>query len=318
MTSYRIEDNTRVPRRNLLNNLYKADKMYTMINKGNDLQEKKLRGSGGYAYAKVTEDEQRRGNLGGPDLFLAGVGRLDEMRFSKYYCNKCEREYEGSPMVNYENPNEQLGEGVTLIEKGEYMCKTCNNVLAQYRKFDTPAVNSKTSTVEDKSVSKIQSSIASNDTVSPGGLSQQPTDVNLASSSIDNTDIHDASSITKTAGFIPIQSLLGMPAYDSDAILVGRIKEIGLRRLSPGHMQLSVRISKNMNSNASQSSFNQIDEVMWNDISKIGDVVILAPAETKMKATRNDLSSNKRKCASCGYQNEDEAVFCEECGTKLI
>jgi hypothetical protein len=114
-----------------------------MINKGNDLQEKKLRGSGGYVYAKVTEDDQRRGNLGGPDLFLAGVGRLDEKRFSKYYCNKCEREYEGSPMVNYENPNEQLGEGVTLIEKGEYMCKTCNNVLAQYRKFDTPAANSK-------------------------------------------------------------------------------------------------------------------------------------------------------------------------------
>ena len=295
-----------------------------MINKGNDLQEKKLRGSGGYVYAKVTEDEQRRGNLGGPDLFLAGVGRLDERRFSKYYCNKCEREYEGSPMVNYENPNEQLGEGVTLIEKGEYTCKTCTNVVAQYRKFDTPDANSKTSTVEDKSMPKIQSSIPSDDTVSSNGLSQQPTNVNLASSSIDNTDIHDASSITKTTtfatqqGFIPIQSLIGMPAYDSDATLVGRIKEIGLRRLSPGHMQITIRVSKNMNDNVSQISFNQIDEVMWNDISKIGDVIILAPAATKMKATSSNLSSNKRKCASCGYQNEDEAVFCEECGTKLI
>ena len=298
--------------------------MYNMINKGNDLQEKKLRGSGGYVYAKVTEDEQRRGNLGGPDLFLAGVGRLDEMRFSKYYCNKCEREYEGSPTVNYENPNEQLGEGVTLIEKGEYMCKTCNNVLAQYRKFDTPAANSKTSAVEDKSVSETPASIPSNDTISPGRLSQQPTDVNLASSSIDNIDIHDASPITKTAiseaqpGFIPIQSLIGMPAYDSDAMLVGRIKEIGLRRLSPGHIQISIRVSRNMNENISQSSFNQIYEVMWSDISKIGDVVILAPAATEMKATSNNLASNKRKCASCGFQNEDEAVFCEECGTKLV
>ena len=295
-----------------------------MINKGNDLQEKKLRGSGGYVYAKVTEEEQRRGNLGGPELFLAGVGRLDETRFSKYYCNKCEREYEGSPMINYENPNEQLGEGVTLIEKGEYMCKTCNTILAQYRKFDTPAANSKTSMVEDKSVSKNQSNIPSNDIVSPDGLSQQPTNVSLASSSIDNTDIHDASSITKTArfatqqGFIPIQSLVGMPAYDSDATLVGIIKEIGLRRLSPGHMQITIRVSKNMNDNVSQSSFNQIDEVMWNDISKIGDVLILAPSATKTKAISNNLSSNKLKCASCGYQNEDEAVFCEECGTKLI
>jgi sporulation protein YlmC with PRC-barrel domain len=316
--------NTCVLGRNLLNNLYKADKVYKMISKGNDLQEKKLRGSGGYVYAKVTDDEQRRGNLGGPDLFLAGIGRLDEKRFSKYYCNKCEREYEGSPMVNYENPNEQLGEGVTLIEKGEYICKTCNNVLAQYRKFDTPTANSKTSMVEDKSVSKIQSSIPNNDIVSPDGLSQQPTNLSLASSSIDNTDIHNASSMTKTAtsatqqGFIPIQSLVGMPAYDSDATLIGTIKEIGLRRLSPGHMQITIRVSKNMNDNVSQSSFNQIDEVMWNDISKIGDVLILASSATKTKAISNNLSSNKLKCPSCGYQNEDGAVFCEECGTKLI
>ena len=298
--------------------------MYKMINKGNDLQEKKLRGSGGYVHAKVTEDEQRRGNLGGPDLFLAGVGRLDEKRFSKYYCNKCEREYEGSPMVNYENPNEQLGEGVTLIEKGEYTCKTCNNVLAQYRKFDTPAANSKTSMVEDKSVSKNQSNIPSNDIVSPDGLSQQPTNLSLASSSIDNTDIHDASSITKTArfatqqGFIPIQSLVGMPAYDSDATLVGIIKEIGLRRSSQGHVQISIKISKSMDDGTSGSSSNQTYEVMWNDISKIGDVVLLASAATKTRTTNDNSSSTKGKCASCGYQNEEDAIFCEECGNKLM
>jgi DNA-directed RNA polymerase subunit RPC12/RpoP len=23
------------------------------------------------------------------------------------------------------------------------------------------------------------------------------------------------------------------------------------------------------------------------------------------------------KCLSCGYQNEEDAIFCEECGTKL-
>ena len=54
----------------------------------NDLREKKLRGSGGYAFANITDEEQKKGNLGGPELFLAGVGRLNEDRFSKYYCNK--------------------------------------------------------------------------------------------------------------------------------------------------------------------------------------------------------------------------------------
>jgi hypothetical protein len=35
----------------------------------------------------------------------------------------------------YENPNEKLGEYVTLIEKGEYRCRECNNLIALYRKF---------------------------------------------------------------------------------------------------------------------------------------------------------------------------------------
>ena len=104
-----------------------------------DMTEKKLRGSGGYAIARVTDEEQKKGNLGGPELFLAGIGRLEEDRFVKHYCNKCEKAYEGSPALVFENPNEELGEGVILIEKGEYKCKTCNATIAQYRKFDAPA-----------------------------------------------------------------------------------------------------------------------------------------------------------------------------------
>jgi hypothetical protein len=101
-----------------------------------DLEEKKLLGSGGYAFAKLTEQEELRANLGVPQIFLANVGRLSENRFSKYYCNKCGKEYSGSPLISYENPNEELGEGVILIEKGEYKCKVCNNVIALYRKFN--------------------------------------------------------------------------------------------------------------------------------------------------------------------------------------
>src|SRR5215203_4628688 len=97
-------------------------------------------------FANITDEEQKKGNLGGPELFLAGVGRLNEDRFSKYYCNKCEKEYEGSPAINYENPNEELGEDVILIEKGEYKCSSCNNIIAQYRKFNTPATQTNVNT----------------------------------------------------------------------------------------------------------------------------------------------------------------------------
>ncbi len=98
--------------------------------------EKKLRGSGGYAIAKVSDDEQKIANLGGPELFLAGIGKLDKDRFKKYYCNRCEKEYQGAPNLEFENPNEDLGENIILKEKGEYKCKTCDYIIAQYRKFD--------------------------------------------------------------------------------------------------------------------------------------------------------------------------------------
>ncbi|MFL6320006.1 MAG: hypothetical protein ACJ72Q_05990 [Nitrososphaeraceae archaeon] len=64
------------------------------------------------------------------------MGRLDEDRFRKYYCNKCAKEYPSSPVIIYESPNEELGEGVFLIEKGEYRCRMCNNIIALYRRFN--------------------------------------------------------------------------------------------------------------------------------------------------------------------------------------
>lgn len=101
-----------------------------------DLEEKKLLGSGGYAIAKLTEQEELKANLGVPQIFLGNVGRLNENRFSKYYCNKCTKEYPDSPAISYESPNEEVSEGVTLVEKGEYKCRVCNNIISQYRKFN--------------------------------------------------------------------------------------------------------------------------------------------------------------------------------------
>ena len=106
------------------------------MNNDANYNEKKLLGSGGYGFAKLTDEEQKRLDLGVSEIFLGQVGRLNEDRFLRYYCNKCLREYEGSPKIDYENPNEELGDEVILLEKGEYKCNTCNNTLAQYRKFN--------------------------------------------------------------------------------------------------------------------------------------------------------------------------------------
>ncbi len=101
-----------------------------------DLEEKKLLGSGGYVLAKLTEQEELRASLGVPQIFLANIERLNEDRFTRYFCKKCSREYHGCPNITYTNPNEELGNGIILIEKGEYQCKICNNIIAIYRKFN--------------------------------------------------------------------------------------------------------------------------------------------------------------------------------------
>ena len=103
---------------------------------GEDLEEKKLLGSGGYAFAKLTKQEEIKASLGVPQIFLGNIGRLNEARFSRYYCNKCEKEYAGCPVLTYENPNEKLSESVILIEEGEYRFRSCKNLITLYRKFN--------------------------------------------------------------------------------------------------------------------------------------------------------------------------------------
>ena len=51
------------------------------MSEGEDLEEKKLLGSGGYAFAKLTEQEELRASLGVPQIFLGNVGRLNDFDF---------------------------------------------------------------------------------------------------------------------------------------------------------------------------------------------------------------------------------------------
>lgn len=231
-----------------------------------DMAQKKLRGSGGYAIARINDEEQKKGNLGGPELFLAGIGRLDDDRFVKYYCNKCEKEYDGAPAVEYENPNEELGEGVTLLEKGQYKCKMCSSTLAQYRKFDAPAQQ------------------------------QNPTPAPKAEQAAAILDITatPVAATTSSDNFVTLQSLVGMAAYDSEAMLIGKVEEVGLQR-GGGTAKITLKIADK--------------QVSWDGISKIGDIVLLKNADAP--------SSSGGRCHACGYQNEAGSGFCAECGSKL-
>jgi sporulation protein YlmC with PRC-barrel domain len=106
--------------------------------------------------------------------------------------------------------------------------------------------------------------------------------------------------VVASDGFVGIQQIVGMAAYDGEAMLVGKVQEVGLRRQG-GNARIMVKIA----SDAGQK------EVEWDGISKIGDIILLGTA------SRAPAAAAAGKCPSCGYQNEAGSAFCEECGAKL-
>ncbi len=269
----------------------------------NDYQDKKLRGSGGYVLAKITEEEQRKGNLGGPELFLAGVGRLDENRLLKHYCNKCEEQFDGPPFIVYDNPNEDLGEGVVLEEKGEYKCKKCKNTIAQYRKFQS---HQKEKTGQD------DLSSGNHQEVSQQISSTKPEDTSRVFEQSAPGSMHEVHNALVKGEFLPIHSLIEMPAYDSEAMLIGNIKEIGLRRLKNGRVDVSIMVNSQLRDKEAKSS-----EILWSKISRIGDIVLISENRSNVEPDGHSGSTSLAKCKACGYTNEEGSKYCEECGSEL-
>jgi sporulation protein YlmC with PRC-barrel domain len=239
-----------------------------------DLRLKKLRGSGGYIMASVTDDQQRKGNLGGPDLFLAPVGRIEVDKISKYFCNTCEKDYEGSPKIDYETPNEMVADNLVLMEKGQYVCTTCGSVLAEYRNFSKLK--------ENKEVGLAQ----------PQSIPSQ----NLVESSTPNyTPQQQASyqSALASSGVTTFNSIAGIDVYDSEARRIGVVKEVGIQT---GQAGVILIVTKNDGRDIA---------IKWDEIKKIGEIVLLSSAETSTK------------CTGCGYVNNPDSKFCESCGKKI-
>ena len=300
------------------------------MSKDKSLVEKKLRGSGGYAIAEVSDDEQKMANLGGPELFLAGIGKLDNDRFKKYYCNKCEKEYQGGPNIEFENPNEDLGENIILIEKGEYKCKTCNYVIAQYRKFNESNnekeddKNSQSTDYDNRTKGEEEQAQASSKTKVASKSENTVKDKEQTSSVVEVVAADAAAAdndkgIASKSDYVQIEKIKGMLTYDHNARLIGRVDEIGLRKTSDGRVEFSFKV---------KDSDNSISEIAWDRISKIGDIIILSSSSgsntgnvskdtTNINTSSSDSKSQGKICSNCNYSNEAESVFCEECGKKL-
>ena len=165
-----------------------------------EIRPKKLRGSGGFVIAKLTDEQQSKGNLGGPDLFLAPIGRLDSSLITKYSCNACEKEFDGSPKIDYENPNEEVAENLILVERGQYKCLECDSTIAEYREFKKE--NEQTEVGDARTIEQEM----------PQMHTQVNDDIILDSKPIDST----------------FSSISGKDVFDENANQIGKAKQVGV------------------------------------------------------------------------------------------
>ena len=99
------------------------------------MSEIKLKGSGGYVIAELTEEEAKKADLGVGELFLAPLGKLPEQKMLKHYCKNCETEFDNPPKIQFESTNEEVAENLMLVERGQYICQKCSSIIGEYRVF---------------------------------------------------------------------------------------------------------------------------------------------------------------------------------------
>lgn len=246
-----------------------------------ELRLKKLRGSGGYVMAQVTDEQQVKGNLGGPDLFLAPIGRLDSEIITKHFCNTCDKEFEGPPKIEFENPNEEVAENLILAEKGQYICNSCNSAIAEYREFKK----------QDEA-----GEIGSAKPIEQGQSSPQQVEESVVQSVPQQVEEQTTQeTVTEPGPATSVSSIEGRAVYDENANKIGIAKQVGI----DSTQSMVLVLTKNDGSEGS---------IPWNSIKKIGEVILLGNPEA---------ASQPGKCSSCGFGNKEGSKFCEECGTKI-
>ena len=252
-----------------------------------DLRIKKLRGSGGFVMAQVTDEQQRKGNLGGPDLFLAPIGRLDVESIKKYTCNTCDKEYEGGPKIEYENPNEEVAENLILAERGQYLCTTCGSPIAEYREFKKP-----------DELGEI------------GNAKPIEPELNIAQEALNEVQQQSNDIPTFDGDFMvpetnPVDptfnAISGMSVFDENAKQIGIAKQVGV----DSNNQVILVISDNDGNDVS---------INWNSIKKVGEIILLGDSSAAITSIS---AQQGLRCPSCNFDNKPDSKFCESCGTKI-
>lgn len=265
-----------------------------------DLRIKKLRGSGGFIIAQVTDEQQRKGNLGGPDLFLAPIGRLDVEDIKKYTCNTCDKEYEGAPKIEYENPNEEVAENLILAERGQYLCITCGSPIAEYREFQKPneladVGNANPVAAEPDIAQEALNEEHYEDTINTYEQPQQKSDDPYHAFDDFRETVPETNPVDST-----FNAISGMSVFDENAKQIGIAKQVGVN----SNNQVILVISDNEGNDVS---------INWDRIKKVGEIILLGDSSATMSVS----AQQGLRCSSCNFDNKPDSKFCESCGTKI-
>ena len=253
-----------------------------------ELRLKKLRGSGGYVMAKVTDQQQSKGNLGGPDLFLAPIGRLESEQISKYFCNSCERDFEGSPNIEFENPNEEVAENLILAERGTYTCNECSGTIAEYREFKKPDEQMEVGLANPIEQNQDQSFSEFSD------FMDKPADADVQEEIITQTKPIDST----------FRSVMGMDVFDENAKKIGIAKQVGVDSTQTLVLVISDKEGNDVTVN-------------WDRIGTVGEVIFLGKADRNVAQVSKVEAGEGARCPDCNFDNKPDSKFCEMCGTQL-
>jgi len=242
---------------------------------------------------------------------LLSVGRIDSEKISKFYCNTCEKDYEGAPKIQFENPNEEVAENLILVEKGQYICTTCSSTLAEYREFKKPNESTDAGFARsmtpptDTIIPQPDTIIPPSDTMIPPPEPMQEsftppnptiTFPDFEPQVLPGVNFQEESQSQTSPSF---NAIAGMTVFDGSAKKIGTVKQVGV----DATQSVVLIITRN---DASEIS------VKWNQIKKIGEIILLGEEQSE---NSNSVQSIP-KCANCGFENKLGSKFCQSCGSQ--
>ena len=233
-------------------------------------------------------------------MLFRSIGRLDEYTIKKYSCNICDKEYDGSPKIEYEHPNEQVADNLILVERGQYLCIECNSPIAEYREFQKSDESSDIGNAKPSEMSaEVFQELNNDDQEDSEGIMNEIISENTKLIENANESLGDdleSADIDST-----FSAITGKMVFDENAKQIGVAKQVGVN-------------SKNEVVLVITDNYGDDKSVDWQKIKKIGEIVLLGNTGIERE---NIPAPDGLRCPNCNFDNKSDAKFCENCGSKV-